>query len=162
MSRPKFARYGITIGDVLDFIEGLLEVTSLVDITGEPRGCQDPDDDAVIETAEVGAVDYLITGDSDLQAGRVRAGLNKLGIEVVTARSFLRDNLALTASGALALDQARMIVAAQVGSAIAVSAWQLNSIKTHLESLQYDFMISRATINRRVAQHRTELEYLSV
>jgi predicted nucleic acid-binding protein len=60
MSRPKFARYGITIGDILDFISELAHAASLVEITGQPRGCDDPDDDAVIETAEVGAARYLI------------------------------------------------------------------------------------------------------
>jgi putative PIN family toxin of toxin-antitoxin system len=64
MGRPKFARYGITIVDRLDFMEGLLALASFVQITGSTRGCDDPDDDAVIETAEVGAADYLITGDS--------------------------------------------------------------------------------------------------
>jgi len=73
MSRPKLARYGITIGIVLDFLESLLAVASLVAITGAPKGCDDPDDDAVIETAEVGAADYLITGDSDLLEERIRA-----------------------------------------------------------------------------------------
>jgi putative PIN family toxin of toxin-antitoxin system len=34
MRRPKFARYGITIGDVLDFIAGPLVLAAVVPITG--------------------------------------------------------------------------------------------------------------------------------
>lgn len=41
MSRPKFARYGITPPNILEFIEGLLTIASIVDITGEPRGCEE-------------------------------------------------------------------------------------------------------------------------
>ena len=53
-----------------------------------------------------------------------------------------------------------MIIAGQVGSAIAVSTWQLNMIKERLESFQYNAMISTATIKRRVAEHKDELEKL--
>jgi putative PIN family toxin of toxin-antitoxin system len=108
MGRPKFARYGITIGDMLDFMEGLLAVASFVQITGSAR-VDDPDDDDVIETAEVGTADYLITGDSDLLDTRIRASLGRIGIEVITASDFLRGSLASSAS--CAIDQARTIVA---------------------------------------------------
>jgi putative PIN family toxin of toxin-antitoxin system len=124
MSRPKLARYGITIGIVLDFLESLLAVASLVAITGAPKGCDDPDDDAVIETAEVGAADYLITGDSDLLEERIRASLVRIGIEVITARDFLRGSLAAQLSSTTIVDHARMLVASEVASAITSSAWQ--------------------------------------
>jgi hypothetical protein len=49
-------------------------------------------DDAVIETAEVGAADYLITGDSDLLDTCIRASLSRIGFEVITASDFLRGS----------------------------------------------------------------------
>lgn len=107
MGRPKFARYGITIGDVLDFIAGLLALASVVQITGSARGCEDPDDDAVIETAEVGAAHYLITGDADLLDSRIQVSLGRMGIEVMTASDFLHASRVVP----WAIDQARMIVA---------------------------------------------------
>ncbi len=156
MSRPKFDRYGITIGIVLDFIEWLLSVGTVVEITGAPRGCGDPDDDAVIETAEVGAADYLITGDSDLLDDRLRTNLYRNGVEVVTASLFLRDSLALAASSAIAVEQARMIVACLVGSAIAVSAWQIRKLSTTVDSLFYIVMEAFAVVKQRVAFHKSQ------
>jgi len=161
MSRPKFSRYGITIGAVLDFIDGLLQVGTVVEITGAPRGCQDPDDDAVIETAEVGAADYLITGDSDLLAGRLRARLYQIGIEVVTASDFLPDSLASAASGVIAVEQARMIVAGLVGSAIAISMWQVKKLSRSVDSFLYDAMAASALINQRVTLHKSQLVELA-
>ena len=94
MSRPKLARYGVSLRTTLAFVDALLAAGELVEITGAPRGCADPDDDAVIETAEVGAAEFLITGDADLFDDRVRAGLRQSGIEVVTAGDFLRSSFA--------------------------------------------------------------------
>jgi hypothetical protein len=63
----------------------------------------------VIETAEVGAADYLITGDSDLlEDNRIRASLGRIGIEVITASDFLCGSLASPPSSAI--DQARKVV----------------------------------------------------
>jgi putative PIN family toxin of toxin-antitoxin system len=160
MSRPKLARYGITIGAVLDFLERLLAIASLVEITGAPKGCDDPDDDAVIETAEVGAADYLITGDSDLLDDRIRASLIRIGIEVITARDFLRGSFAVQFSGTNIVDHARMMVASEVASAITSSRLQQAKLTKGLESLMYDLMIAAATIKRRIALHEAKLAEL--
>ncbi len=61
----------------------------------------------MIETAEVGAANYLITGDADLLDARIRASLGHLGIEVMTASDFLPGSPAAPR----AIDHARMIVA---------------------------------------------------
>ncbi len=160
MSRPKFARYGITPMDVLEFIAGLLSIASIVEITGAPRGCDDPDDDAVIETAEVGAVDYLITGDSDLLADNIRTNLGRNGIEVVTASAFLRDNLASQASKLTIIDQARMVVAVHAGNAIAVSTLERATLVQLINSIRNDIKSGGVILRKRIAEHKTQFAKL--
>ncbi len=49
------------------FIALILEVSSIVEITGTLTVINDdPDDDCILETAVVGDVDYIISGDSHL------------------------------------------------------------------------------------------------
>jgi predicted nucleic acid-binding protein len=61
----------------------------MVAITGTPYGCRDPNDDAVIETAIAGRVEYLVTGDQDLLDVHVAVALNAHGILITTARALV-------------------------------------------------------------------------
>ena len=49
------------------------------------------DDDALIETAERGAVDYLVSEDEDLHAPEVKDYLSAAGIRVLKVREFLDE-----------------------------------------------------------------------
>jgi predicted nucleic acid-binding protein len=49
----------------------------------------DPKDDAVIETALRGRVEYLVTGDRDLLDAHVAVTLNAHGILLTTARALI-------------------------------------------------------------------------
>lgn len=67
------------------FISILLEVAEMVEITGKVKVIKDdPDDDAILETALVGETDYIISGDPHLLKLKEFAG-----IKIVTAKEFL-------------------------------------------------------------------------
>jgi putative PIN family toxin of toxin-antitoxin system len=53
--------------------EAIAEVVTPVEI---PRVCRDPDDDRILAIAVIGAVDALVTGDSDLLALRTQGSVS--------------------------------------------------------------------------------------
>ena len=63
--RPKFDSYVDREGRAL-YLAQLEAVSEWVSISGAKLGCRDPDDDKLLETALMGEVDCLITGDRDL------------------------------------------------------------------------------------------------
>lgn len=91
LTRPRLMRrHGITPNGIDLFIEALRDIGSDVPITGDVHLCRDPDDDAVIETAQVGKADVLVTRDDDLKhAPEVAAALGDAGIMVLTVQRFL-------------------------------------------------------------------------
>ena len=62
---PKFDRYVGRDGRAV-YLAQLEAVSEWVPIAGAKLGCRDPDDDKLLETALMGAVDCLVTGDRDL------------------------------------------------------------------------------------------------
>lgn len=69
------------------FISILLEVAEMVEITGKIKVIKDdPDDDIIVETAIVGGVDYIISGDPHLLNLKEFAGM-----KIVTAKEFLQE-----------------------------------------------------------------------
>jgi uncharacterized protein len=82
MNYPKFS---FTSDQKETFISIILEIATLVEITGTLDVIEkDPDDNAMIETAVVGAVDYAISGDPHLLNLKEYGG-----IKIVTASEFL-------------------------------------------------------------------------
>lgn len=67
------------------FISLILEIATMVEITGKVKVIEeDPDDDIIIETAVVGNVDYIISGDPHLLKLKEFAK-----VKIVTANEFL-------------------------------------------------------------------------
>ena len=65
LARPKFAKY-VDEAKRRSFIADIRLTAVLVALTGTLKACRDPDDDKLLETAILGAADYLVTGDQDL------------------------------------------------------------------------------------------------
>ncbi|MDE0207419.1 MAG: putative toxin-antitoxin system toxin component, PIN family [Candidatus Tectomicrobia bacterium] len=62
---PKFDRYvGRRERDL--YLARVAAVSDWVWIAGAALGCRDPDDDKLLETALLGAADFMVTGDRDL------------------------------------------------------------------------------------------------
>jgi uncharacterized protein len=77
--------------EVAEFVASLRTGTEVIDLFGTVHVCRDPDDDALIETAERGGVDCLVSEDEDLHAPEVRDYLAAVGVRVLTAREFLEE-----------------------------------------------------------------------
>jgi uncharacterized protein len=58
-------------------LEAIAEVVTPAEV---PRVCRDPDDDQILAIAVIGAVDTLVTGDSDLLALGVHGGVSIISI----------------------------------------------------------------------------------
>ncbi|MBI2151908.1 toxin-antitoxin system toxin component, PIN family protein, partial [Candidatus Woesearchaeota archaeon] len=67
------------------FISIILEIATIVEITGKVKVIlEDQDDDAMLETAVVGNVDYLVSGDPHLLKLK-----EFTKVKIVTASEFL-------------------------------------------------------------------------
>ena len=68
------------------FISIILDIATVVEIPGQVHViADDPDDDLILETAIVGKVDYLISGDPHL----LKVG-EFMNVKIITANEFLR------------------------------------------------------------------------
>ena len=65
LGRPKFDRY-VSHAARTTYLSRLMAVSEWVSVTNAKLGCRDPDDDKFLETALMGAVDCIVTGDRDL------------------------------------------------------------------------------------------------
>jgi len=78
--------------------EAVRERAEVVVLVGDLQLCRDPNDDMVIETALLGSVDVIVTGDKDLlEDPGVLAVLSAAGVRVMTIAQFL-DELGLAVS----------------------------------------------------------------
>ena len=91
LRRPKIVRkYGVTDEDVQALQELLRRLAVVVPIHHTVRVCRDPDDNVVIETAERGKAQFLVSGDADLwDAEEVKAYLRDQRIHVLNPKEFL-------------------------------------------------------------------------
>ena len=81
MDYPKFK---FTAEQKETFIAIILEIATMVEITGKVKIIkEDPDDDIIVESAVVGNVDYIISGDPHLLKLK-----QFVGIKIVTAHEF--------------------------------------------------------------------------
>jgi putative PIN family toxin of toxin-antitoxin system len=99
LSRPRLARYHRRDREqVVAFVEALRQDAESVALTGTVQVCRDPDDDALLETAILGGVSCVVSGDQDTQAREVVEYLIARGIRVLTVREFLAELVAAEAS----------------------------------------------------------------
>jgi uncharacterized protein len=84
LGRERFNRY-VTSEEREEFLEALVERTSLIEITEYIQECRDPKDNKVLELALNGEAQYIVSGDKDLLV------LHPFrNVQVVTADEFLR------------------------------------------------------------------------
>ncbi len=89
LQRPKFARYQLD-GQLMANVLEALAASELVEPLAEadlPLHCRDPKDDMVLACALTAQVDYIVTGDYDLQALDGHPALGS--IRLTTARDLL-------------------------------------------------------------------------
>lgn len=91
LRRPKIVRkYGVTDEDVQVLLELLRRHAVVVPIHHTVRVCRDPDDNVVIETAERGKAQFLVSGDADLwDAEEMQAYPRDQRIHVLNPKAFL-------------------------------------------------------------------------
>jgi putative PIN family toxin of toxin-antitoxin system len=89
VARPRLSIRASTWVTDASALLGLIGREPLIQITNASYGCRDPKDDAVIETAILGQVQYLVTGDQDLLDPIVVVTLNANGILLTTARALV-------------------------------------------------------------------------
>jgi putative PIN family toxin of toxin-antitoxin system len=85
---------GVAEANVEEFVVLLCGVADVVPIEHQVMGCRDRNDDAFLETALVGAANYVVTHDDDLLAlpASVKEYLRGRGVEVLAdARAGERD-----------------------------------------------------------------------
>ncbi|MBC5798658.1 MAG: putative toxin-antitoxin system toxin component, PIN family [Candidatus Eremiobacteraeota bacterium] len=82
--------------DVLEFGLFLARTAELVELSGVPQGCRDRNDDMFLETARIGAAEYLVTFDRDLLDDNLVNALQAQRIRVASLDAFLQ---ALRAAG---------------------------------------------------------------
>jgi len=91
LSRPKILeKYRLSADDIREFLSLLNERSESVNLDAKLSLCRDPDDDAIIETAIISTVQYLVTGDNDIKSDRtITSYLMARGVAVVTVPEFL-------------------------------------------------------------------------
>lgn len=83
LARPKFDRY-LSQEARQAFLDALVSIAEIVPVSGTLRLCRDPDDDKILETAQEGKADCLLTGDKDLLALR-RCGEHQTALHIADA-----------------------------------------------------------------------------
>jgi putative PIN family toxin of toxin-antitoxin system len=90
LGRAKFRDRGITPTQAAALLDILRRGAERVEIAGTLQVCRDPKDDKFVETALIGQVDVLVTGDKHLHEAPVVAQLTAAEIEVVRPADFVR------------------------------------------------------------------------
>ena len=94
VARVLFEELAVPEADVDEFVRFLCSVADVVPIKHQVMGCRDRNDDAFLETALLGAANYVVTYDDDLLTlpASVREYLRERGVEVLAdARPGERD-----------------------------------------------------------------------
>src|SRR5205807_5817535 len=90
LSRAKFRERGITPAQVTEMLDLLRNGVELVAIQDLVQPCSDPKAHKIIETALVGGVDLLVSGDQHRHEAAVVEHLAKASIEVIRPAAFVR------------------------------------------------------------------------
>lgn len=80
----------LPLEDVLEFGVFLARTADFVELSGVAQGCRDPNDDMFLETARIGAAEYLVTFDRDLLDENLIDALETQGIAVASLAAFLQ------------------------------------------------------------------------
>jgi putative PIN family toxin of toxin-antitoxin system len=93
LKRPRLARrHGATPARVDELVAGFRERAEVLQIAGTVQHCRDPKDDMVGETAVLGRVGVLVTGDPDFDGSPiVVAALSEIGTRILTPATFLAE-----------------------------------------------------------------------
>jgi putative PIN family toxin of toxin-antitoxin system len=93
LSRPRLMKvHGESLREIADFVSGLKRLSLLVSVTGSLALCRDPDDDVLLETAQVGHASYIVSRDEDLTRDLDLCQVaTRLGIQIATVAQFLRQ-----------------------------------------------------------------------
>jgi uncharacterized protein len=90
LGRAKFRDHGITPDQTWALLDLLRRGAEVLQIPGTLQVCSDPKDDKFVETAVLGRVDLLVSGDRHLHEPAVVAHLATVQIEVVRTADFVR------------------------------------------------------------------------
>jgi putative PIN family toxin of toxin-antitoxin system len=78
-------KFGVNTGEIRQRLGKLLEKSVRIEVTGRISGiCRDPKDDFILECAESGGADLIVTGDKDLLSLTTHRK-----IQIVTPRQYL-------------------------------------------------------------------------
>jgi putative PIN family toxin of toxin-antitoxin system len=86
LSRPKFRPY-VDPEEARAFVQGLAGIAEIVPVTVRVQACRDPKDDKILELAQSGEADFIVTGDMDLLVLDPFAG-----IPILTPRRFVDES----------------------------------------------------------------------
>ena len=92
LARPRLTMIRSRSSDeIRRFAAGILEVSTIVPITGSLALCRDPSDDMVLETAVVGNATHVVSRDEDLTRDlELARQLKSRGIQPATVSQFLK------------------------------------------------------------------------
>jgi putative PIN family toxin of toxin-antitoxin system len=93
LQRPRVTKLrGLSDEEVREFVLGIAQVSTLIQITGTLALCRDPDDDIVLETAIIGQATHVVSRDEDLTRDpELQQHLRPRGIQVATVSQFLKE-----------------------------------------------------------------------
>ena len=86
LSRPKFRQY-VDAADARALVRALVGAAEIVAVTVRVQACRDPKDDKILELAQSGEADLIVTGDLDLLVLDPFAG-----IPILTPRRFIDES----------------------------------------------------------------------
>jgi uncharacterized protein len=90
LGRAKFRDRGITPDQIRALLDLLRRGAEVLQIPGTLQVCSDPKDDKFVETAVLGQVDLLVSGDKHLHEPAVVAHLATAQIDVIRPADFVR------------------------------------------------------------------------
>lgn len=92
LREPRLVRkYALSSGEVEQFLELLLVRSLVVFPSGAFKGCRDPRDNFLLETALLGRAEYLVSRDDDLKRDTELIQAMELeGVRILSVRQFLR------------------------------------------------------------------------
>ena len=92
LSQPRLIRkYALSGAEIEQFLELLLVRSLVVFPTGAFKGCRDPRDNFLLETALLGRAEYLISRDDDLKRDmELIQAMEREGIRILSVQQFIR------------------------------------------------------------------------
>ena len=91
LARPRIRnKYGLDADEIIEFVRLLADRAVTVVPTGQLRLCRDPDDDLILETAQLGQAQYAVSRDDDIKRDQdLIAQMQANGVIVLSVQQFL-------------------------------------------------------------------------